>query len=129
MLRVWEKCLGMKELQPNGKWKKIPLGIQKQKFVKDFCRYCGTHCRLTADHVIPKSRGGAKDVTNLQPLCYFCNSSKGDYTEEEIQSVFDDVNKRGVWYKWEYPFSQWLIWLQIKTKERRFDSKLKLWKK
>jgi 5-methylcytosine-specific restriction endonuclease McrA len=33
--------------------------------------------KLTADHVIPLSKGGRNDIGNIQPLCGFCNTSKG----------------------------------------------------
>jgi len=33
---------------------------------------------LSADHVQPKSRGGASEAGNLQVLCHRCNSGKRD---------------------------------------------------
>ena len=36
--------------------------------------------KLTMDHVVPISIGGAHDVENLQPLCQPCNRLKGTYT-------------------------------------------------
>jgi len=41
------------------------------------CLRCGEHKPLTADHVLPLSRGGDSNITNIQPLCGPCNSSKG----------------------------------------------------
>lgn len=32
---------------------------------------------LTADHIKPLCRGGANDITNIQPLCMDCNLRKG----------------------------------------------------
>jgi len=51
---------------------------------KDLCKkyhnkcLCCKKCRkLTADHVIPVSKGGTSNIDNIQPLCGPCNSSKG----------------------------------------------------
>lgn len=33
--------------------------------------------KLTQDHVVPLSRGGTNWISNIQPLCGPCNSSKG----------------------------------------------------
>lgn len=41
------------------------------------CVYCGAVEDLTLDHVVPLSRGGANDVSNLTTACRPCNSSKG----------------------------------------------------
>jgi len=44
------------------------------------CLCCRKHKKLTADHVIPVSRGGTSNISNIQPLCQPCNSSKKDGT-------------------------------------------------
>lgn len=44
------------------------------------CRYCGRHGRdveLHVDHVVPRSRGGTNDPTNLVASCAECNLGKG----------------------------------------------------
>ena len=41
------------------------------------CLCCGKKKKLTADHVVPLSKGGSDSIDNIQPLCQSCNSSKG----------------------------------------------------
>jgi 5-methylcytosine-specific restriction endonuclease McrA len=43
------------------------------------CQYCGsTESPLTMDHVIPKSRGGKTEWTNVVAACVSCNRRKGN---------------------------------------------------
>jgi 5-methylcytosine-specific restriction endonuclease McrA len=48
------------------------------------CQYCGRrYCKLTLDHVLPRSRGGGSTWENLVAACSDCNCDKGDRTPAE----------------------------------------------
>ncbi|HEY3276596.1 MAG TPA: HNH endonuclease [Syntrophorhabdaceae bacterium] len=50
------------------------------------CQYCGKKFdgkSLTCDHIIPKSRGGSSEWTNIVTSCTHCNLKKGDKLPEE----------------------------------------------
>jgi 5-methylcytosine-specific restriction endonuclease McrA len=50
------------------------------------CQYCAKRFpadELTCDHVIPRSRGGGTDWTNIVTCCVSCNRKKGGRTPEE----------------------------------------------
>ena len=51
------------------------------------CVYCGSKKDLTLDHVIPKSKGGSNEWTNLVTSCFKCNLKKGNKTPEEAKMV------------------------------------------
>lgn len=48
------------------------------------CEYCGERGgRLECDHVVPVSRGGSHDPSNLVTACFRCNRAKYTRTPEE----------------------------------------------
>ena len=48
------------------------------------CQYCGARdLPMTVDHIIPKTRGGKDEWTNLVCACVKCNNKKGDRTLKE----------------------------------------------
>jgi 5-methylcytosine-specific restriction endonuclease McrA len=59
--------------------KKIPRPLRIKCFKKNKyrCVYCGGYKNLSADHIVPESKGGKLILENLQTLCRSCNSRKG----------------------------------------------------
>lgn len=55
------------------------LRVSRQVLQRDgyICHYCGLPGATTADHVIPKAKGGSDDPSNLVAAHNPCNASKG----------------------------------------------------
>ena len=64
----------------------IPLGIRYKILSRDRfrCVLCGAspanylNCKLHVDHIIPVSRGGNSETSNLRTLCSVCNLGKSN---------------------------------------------------
>ncbi|MFH1754331.1 MAG: HNH endonuclease [Candidatus Latescibacterota bacterium] len=72
----------------------IGLNQREVKFSRDNiyardrfkCQYCGkrfTPQTLTYDHILPRSRGGKTEWSNIVTCCTVCNRRKGGRTPEE----------------------------------------------
>lgn len=60
------------------------------------CAYCTNHTpleQIQAEHVVPLSRGGANNLTNLLPSCRLCNGDKRDLLLSEWNA---DRKRRGL---------------------------------
>jgi 5-methylcytosine-specific restriction endonuclease McrA len=79
------------------------------------CVYCGSKKHLTLDHVLPKSRGGSNEWTNLVTCCSKCNRQKDNKTPEEAKMsmnksayeppiMYDDVVLLNVWTEFQKSF-------------------------
>lgn len=44
------------------------------------CAYCLKRKSATADHIIPRSKGGGNHIANLAATCQPCNTNKGRRT-------------------------------------------------
>jgi len=81
--------------------KKIRFEVFKRD--KFTCQYCGKSAPdvvLHADHIHPKSKGGADDITNLITSCFDCNMGKKARTlddntaMEKRKKQLDDLQER-----------------------------------
>lgn len=43
-----------------------------------FCHRAEADVTLSADHIVPLTKGGTNFIENIQPLCRSCNSKKGN---------------------------------------------------
>jgi 5-methylcytosine-specific restriction endonuclease McrA len=82
----WEKNhpLAAAQKQHRRRSRKLSNGVFEilEKELKSLysspCVVCGSCNEITADHIVPISRGGQHSIGNLQPMCKPCNSSKSD---------------------------------------------------
>jgi 5-methylcytosine-specific restriction endonuclease McrA len=63
---------------------------RKNVFLRDdyICQYCGEKFdpkSLTCDHIVPKSRGGVNEWSNIVTSCMRCNLRKGDKLPDEVE--------------------------------------------
>ena len=59
------------------------------------CVYCGAgHLRLTVDHLIPKSLGGATSMYNLVPACQPCNHRKSNLLLRQCSWILPESRER-----------------------------------
>jgi 5-methylcytosine-specific restriction endonuclease McrA len=93
-------CLGCRDTALSATWKaqhKAAKNRRKARLrgnggsftgteFRELCEKFGNQCLscgvvgvdLTVDHVLPLSKGGRNEISNIQPLCHACNVKKGD---------------------------------------------------
>ena len=71
---------------------RVPKAVQRKisrraLFARDEwrCQYCGSSGKLTLDHVVPRSRGGASVWENVVTSCAPCNLRKGNRPLGEVR--------------------------------------------
>lgn len=56
---------------------------------KGRCTLCGARSaerRIEVDHIVPRSRGGSNDISNLQALCDVCNRGKSNLDDTDFRA-------------------------------------------
>jgi ATP adenylyltransferase len=80
-LAVWDNRL--LELEP------VPESIRYEVLKRDGrCLLCGATKddeRLEVDHIVPRSKGGSNDMSNLQTLCGRCNRGKSNRDDTDLR--------------------------------------------
>jgi 5-methylcytosine-specific restriction endonuclease McrA len=62
---------------------RVPI-LERDEYM---CAYCGRKAD-TVDHIIPKSKGGTEDPSNLVACCKRCNNRKQSRTPEQAEMSF-----------------------------------------
>lgn len=79
----------------------IPGSVRYEvlKKAKGKCELCGISNKeksLDVDHILPRSKGGSNDISNLQSLCYTCNRQKRNLDDADLRDMskfFDHRDK------------------------------------
>lgn len=80
-----------KKTEENSNYRKVGLETNLSNYGWYKCVHCGKSFRkgdIDIDHIVPKSKGGTNDASNLQCLCVHCNRSKGnkiDNTKKDLK--------------------------------------------
>jgi ATP adenylyltransferase len=68
--------------------------LKKAQFHCELCGISADVRALEVDHIVPRNLGGTDDPSNLQALCYSCNSMKRDRDDTDFRKVRESYNFR-----------------------------------
>ncbi len=68
--------------------------LKRAKFRCELCGISAEEKALEVDHIIPRNEGGSDDISNLQALCYSCNSMKRDKDNTDFRQMAESYNHR-----------------------------------
>lgn len=82
-----------------------------------YCEMCGqTDVPLQVDHIIPISKGGLNEISNMQLLCYECHMKKHNYYFDELGFSNRKVPKKYELLNWAYKTNS-----KIEIKYKKYD--------
>jgi ATP adenylyltransferase len=68
--------------------------LKRAKFRCELCGISAEHRALEIDHIIPRNKQGSDEESNLQALCYSCNSTKRDQDDADLRGIRDSYYHR-----------------------------------
>ncbi len=68
--------------------------LNRAKFRCELCGISAEEKALEVDHIIPRNQGGSDDESNLQSLCYSCNSMKRDKDDTDFRGIRESYEHR-----------------------------------
>ena len=74
------RSVRLREARRKGSHTKDQWLLLKTEFDLKCVRCLTNECNVEKDHIIPLYQGGSDSIENIQPLCAYCNSSKGPET-------------------------------------------------
>jgi diadenosine tetraphosphate (Ap4A) HIT family hydrolase/5-methylcytosine-specific restriction endonuclease McrA len=120
LIRLCEKAVGEFEIKRNGShWNHRRRGrrpvsgtiryevLKRAQFRCELCGISAEEKNLEVDHIEPKSKGGADDLSNFQALCFTCNSQKNNKDQTDFRGMgakYDHRDPVCVFCNWQKPF-------------------------
>jgi ATP adenylyltransferase len=68
--------------------------LKRARFRCELCGISAEDKALQVDHIVPRAKGGADDISNLQALCYTCNAMKRDRDDTDFRKVVESYKHR-----------------------------------
>ena len=68
--------------------------LKRAKFRCELCGISAEEKALEVDHIIPRNQKGSDDISNLQALCYSCNSMKRDRDNTDLRGISESYQDR-----------------------------------
>jgi ATP adenylyltransferase len=63
-------------------------------FIQNRMRMSHVYQPVMLTHIVPRNKGGADEISNLQALCYTCNAMKRDRDDTDFRGVAESYRHR-----------------------------------